>query len=243
MTDLVDDNKKKIISFHAQQERQEVDEQKVKFHYATKERQRKLNVGKSPDPEQVKERDQERYRRTLVLNMTKAELHKMSFPSAVIVNVYPTIDAFGNIIPRNDPRYLHTKPTRVTLQASGRHPFPLSRFSNSDLDTFVTNAFGKYIIAEMNPNKAVHDEHFKGLEDIAFNHNVLLEENEVTGRDDLNKRAFNVFGAKVYDHELNYINKKLEILGFSPIKKERALLRTQGNINLTPYNIFELGEV
>ena len=46
MTDLVDDNKKPIVSFSAQQSRQEVNEGKIKFHFATKERQRKLNFGK-----------------------------------------------------------------------------------------------------------------------------------------------------------------------------------------------------
>lgn len=242
MADIVDDNKKPIISFKAQA-RQEVNEDKIPFHYATKERQRKLNFGKSVDPEQAKERNEERSQRSLVLNMTKGELHKITFPSAVIVNVYPTLDEYGNNIPRNDPRYLHTKPTRITIQVSNRHPFPLSRYTNGDLQDFITNVFGKYIIAELNVNKADHDEHFKGLQDVAFNHSVLLEENEVTGRDDLNKRAFNVYGAKVFDHELNYLNKKLEILGFKPLKKERALFRTEKNINTVPFNVFELGEV
>lgn len=243
MTDLVDDNKKPIISFKAQQERQEVDERKIKFHYATKERQRKLNFGKRPDPEETNERQQERYQRTLVLNITKNQLHNMTFPSSMIIHVYPTYDSMGNLIPRNDPKYLHTRPTRITISVSNRHPFPLSRYTNADLDAYVTETFGKYILSEAHPSKVQHDEHFKGVDQVFFNHSTFLEENEVTGRDDLNKRAFNVYGARVYDHELNYINKKLEILGFKPFKKERALFRTQGTIEKTPYNIFELGEV
>ena len=242
MADLLDDNKKTIISFKATQQ-QELNDSKIKFIYARKERQLKLNFGKSPDPEQTQERKEERYTRTLVLNLTKNQLHNMSFSNAIIINVYPTYDDLGNIIYPNDRRYLHTKPTRITIQASNRHPFPLSRYTNSDLDAYVTEMFGKYIISEAHPSKVTHDEHFKGIEDTFFNHSTLLESNEVTGRDDLNKRAFNVYGAKVYDHELNYINKKLEILGYKPIKKERALMRTEKTINTNSYNIFELGEV
>ena len=242
MTDLVDDNKKPIISFKVQ-ERQEVDERKVKFHYATKERQRKLNFGKAPDPEQTQERNRERYQRTLVLNMTKDQLHKMTFSSAIIIHVYPTYDGMGNLIPRNDPRYLHTAPTRITISVSNRHPFPLSRYTNADLDQYVTEKFGKYIISEAHPSKVTHDEHFKGVDQVFFNHSTFLEENEITGRDDLNKRAFNVYGARVYDHELNYINKKLGILGFKQFKTQRALFRSEKTINTNPYNIFELGEV
>ena len=55
MSDLKDDNKKTLISFKATGERQELNEDKIKFKYATKERQRKLNMGKSIDPEQQKE--------------------------------------------------------------------------------------------------------------------------------------------------------------------------------------------
>jgi hypothetical protein len=235
MADLVDDNKKPLISFRAQQpdNRQEVNESKIKFKYATKERQRKLNVGQSIDPEQS----------SFTINMSREELYKIIFPSAVIVNIFPSLDEHNNNIPANDPRYLTIKPISVTIQVSNRHPFPLSRFTNSDLQDYITNTFGKYILSEINPNKATHDEHFKGLQDVAFSHNVLLENNEMTGRDDLNKRAFNVYGARVYDWELNYINKKLEILGHKPIKKEQALFRTEKNINTIPYNIFELGEV
>ncbi len=245
MTDLLDDNKKPIISFKVQQpeNRQEVNESKIPFHYATKERQRKLNVGKSQDPEETRERKEERSVRGLVLNMTKAQLHNMTFPPALIINVFPTKDDRGNIIPDTDPRYLHTKPISISIQVSNRHPFPLARFTNSDLQDYITNSFGKYIISEFNTNKGAHDERFKGLQDVAFSHSVLLESNEMTGRDDLNKRAFNVYGAKVYDWELNYINKRLEILGHKPIKKERALFRTEKNINTIPYNVFELGDV
>jgi hypothetical protein len=242
MVDVVDDNKKPIISFKAL-DRQEVNESKVPFKYARKERQLKLNFGKSIDPEQSQERDSERSQRSLVLNLSRSDLYKITFPSAVVVNIYPSLDEYGNTILANDPRYFTIKPVSVTLQVSNRHPFPLSRFTNSDLQDYITNTFGKYILREVHPSKASHDEHFKGLQDVAFTHNVLLEGNEMTGRDDLNKRAFNVYGARVYDHELNYINKKLEILGFKPIKKENALFRTEKNINTVPYNIFELGEV
>lgn len=242
MADLLDANKKPIISFRALP-RQELNEAKVPFHYATKERQRKLNFGQKPDPEQTNEREQERSKRGLVLNMTKAQLHNMTFASSIVINVFPTLDEHDNIIPRNDPRYLHTTPTRIIIQVSNRHPFPLSRFSNADLQQYITEKFGKYIISEFNPNKKEHDERFKGLEDAAFLHSVLLEENEITGRDDLNKRAFNVYGAKVFDYELDNLNKKLEILGFKPIKKERALFRSESNINNVPFNVFELGEV
>ena len=243
MTDLKDDNKKTLISFKATGERQELNEDKIKFKYATKERQTKLNIGKSIDPEQQKERTEERSQRTLVLNLTRNQVYNIVYPPGVIVNVYPTVDEHGINIPTNDPRFLHTRPTRVTFQVSNRHPFPLSRFSNSDLQDWITNTFGNVIISELHPNKATHEEHFQGLQDVAFSHNILLESNEATGRDDLNKRAFNVYGARVYDWELNYINKKLEILGHKPIKKERALHRTQSNINNPSYNVFELGEV
>lgn len=243
MTDLKDDNKKTLISFKATGERQERNEDKIPFKYARKERQIKLNVGKRIDPEHARERREERGIRGFVLNLTRAELFSFTFPSAVVVNVFPTVDEHNVPIPTNDPRFMTTRPTRVTFTVSNRHPFPLSRFTNSDLQDYITNTFGKYIISELHPNKQKHDEHFKGLEDVAFTHNVLLENNELTGRDDLNKRAFNVYGARVYDWELNYLNKKLEILGHKPIKKENALFRTQSNINNPAYNIFELGEV
>ena len=242
MADIVDDNKKPIISFKAL-ERQEVNEDKIKFKYATKERQRKLNVGRSPDPEQTLERGQERSQRSFVVNLSRSQLHHMTFPEGIVINIYQSLDEHEQPILANDPRYLIIKPIAITLQTSKRHPFPLARLDSLDLDDYITRAFGKYIIREIHPSKASHDEHFKGLGDVSFSHSVLLENNEMTGRDDLNKRAFNVYGARVYDHELNYINKKLEILGHNPIKKERALFRTEKNINTIPYNIFELGEI
>jgi hypothetical protein len=243
MTDLLDDNKKPIVTFSAQQPIQEVNESKVKFHFATKERQRKLNFGKKIDPEQQAERYQQRYQRSLVLNMTKQEIHTMVFPSSILINVYPTYDDFGNLIPPADPRYLITKPIRITIQVSNRHPFPLSRFDKYDLDHFVTETFGKFIISEFSETKAEHDEHFKGIKDLFFGHSNLLQANEATGRDDLNKKAFNVYGAKVFDHELNYLNKRLAILGLKPLKHNDALLRTEKTIEKPAYDIFELGEV
>ena len=242
MTDLLDDNKKPIVTFSAQQDIQEVNEQKIKFHFATKERQRKLNFGKSVDPEQQEERSRGRYQRTLVLNISKGELYKMTFSSAILINTYPVYDDFGDLIPPNDPRYLVTKPIRITIQSSERHPFPLSRFNKSDLDAYVTEKFGKYIISEISTNKATHDKHFKGIEDLFFSHATILQNNENTGNDHLNKRAFNVYGAKVFDHELNYLNKKLEILGYKPIKQNDALLRTEKTIETPSFSIFEFGE-
>lgn len=243
MTDLLDENKKPLIKFSAQQERQEVDESKIKFHYATKERQRKLNFGKQIDPEQQAERFQGRYKRNLVLNLSKGDLRNMTFSSAILINSYPVYDDFGNIIKPNDPEYLTRKPITVTIQSSERHPFPLSRFNNEDLDQYITEKFGKYIISEPSISKVKHDDHFKGLEDLFFSHSVLLQNNEVTGKDELNKRAFNVYGAKVFDHELNYLNKYLEILGCKKIKTNDALFRTESTIETVPYNIFEIGEV
>jgi hypothetical protein len=243
MTDLLDDNGKPIITFSAQQTRQEINESRIKFHFATKERQRKLNFGKKIDPEQQAERFKGRYQRNLVLNLTKGDLQKMTFPSAILLSVYPVYDAFGNIIPPNDPRFYTTKPVRVSVQSSERHPFPLSRFDKWELDNYITETFGKYIKEEFSVNKAAHDERFKGLEDLFFSHNVLLQSNEATGKDELNKNAFNVYGAKVFDHELNYLNKKLEIIGSKPVKHSEALLRTEKTIEKPAYDVFELGEI
>jgi hypothetical protein len=242
MTDIVDDNKKPIITFSAQQARQEVNESKIKFHFATKERQLKLNFGKKVDPEQQAERFKGRYQRNLVLNLTKGQLQNMTFSSAIVLNVYPVYDDFGKIIPPGDPRFLNTKPIRVTIQTSEHHPFPLSRFDKWELDNYITDTFGKFIISEFSSNKATHDEHFKGLEDIAFSHSTILQNNEATGKDDLNKNAFNVYGAKIFDHELNYLNKKLEMIGAKPIKHNDALYRTEKTIEKPAYDIFELGE-
>ena len=105
----------------------------------------------------------------------------MTFPSAIVINIYPVYDDFGNPIGETDPRYLITKPIRVTIQSSERHPFPLSRFNKYDLDNYITETFGKYIISEFSANKATHDDHFKGLEDLFFGHATLLQSNEVTG--------------------------------------------------------------
>ena len=49
--------------------------------------------------------------------------------------------------------------------------------------------------------------------------------------------------AKVFDHELNYLNKKLELIGAKPVKHSEALLRTEKTIEKPAYDIFELGEV
>ena len=104
MTDLLDDNKKPIVTFSAQQDIQEVNESKVKFHFATKERQRKLNFGKKIDPEQQAERSLGRNQRNLVLNLSKGDMHKMTFPSAIVINIYPVYDDFGNPIGETDSK-------------------------------------------------------------------------------------------------------------------------------------------
>ena len=72
----------------------------------------------------------------------------MTFSSAVLINIYPVYDDFGNTIPPNDPRFLTTKPIRISIQSSERHPFPLSRFDKWELDNYITEIFGKYIVSE-----------------------------------------------------------------------------------------------
>lgn len=207
----------------------------IKFKFSN-EKQRHLNIGQSIDPVEDNIRRKGRHIRHLKVNMSKAELRKLYWPDGIIYATYALKDVHGQPILPHSPAYLTHRPVIVTLMCSEHHPFPLSRYTIQDLDTFITNTFGGKIITENITSKEE-----SGIDEHLFTHTGMLEQNADTDLDSINKHAFNVRPAFVYDHELDYLNKKLEILGYK-VKKSDALMVTDKTLTKPRKLIYELGD-
>lgn len=239
-----DNDDKPLISFSRFQERQEYNEQKIKFQYARKERQVKLNVGKTVDPEQDKQRLQDTYQRDLVLDMSKREFFAMkNLWYGFDYQLFPPIDDFDRQLKPSDPNYYDIKPIAVTVTCSSNAPFLLDRCNAQDLNHYITEMFGTKILYERSRNKLDKTKRFDHVNEIRkFKYN-LLALNEITGQDHVNKNAFNVYATKLFQFELNNINKRNKILGLPELKPHNALMKVQGTINKPSYYLFENGEL
>lgn len=240
----LDSSGKPLLSFSATQVRQEVNEQYIKFHFATKERQRRLNFGKKIDPEQDQQRHKQVYSRMVKLNMTKREFFSLKIMAGFDVNLHPVVDSYSRFVFPTDPRYYDIKPITATFTVSEKSPGVLEQWNAQDLDHYLTTLLSKWIIGEINPNKITSkSKDWYGYKNILFQSLNFLVINEKLGMDNLNKNAFNVFAAKYFQHEINFMNRRLEIMGYPKIKESEALFKTEKTINKPSYYIYEYGEV
>lgn len=210
----------------------------IKFNFSS-EKQRKLNVGKKIDPAEHNKRKMGRHNRTMKVNMTISQLRSVHLPEGIAMQTYALRDVYGDIIPPSTPEYFMTKPVVITLISSEVHPFPLARYNEYDLDAYVTETFGPYILSE-NVTKSECPE-LDEESSLLFRHEGLLQMNEVTGQDSLNKKAFNVRTYEVQERDLDELNDKYQVLGLS-LKKDTALLKTEKTINNPQKYVFEFGE-
>lgn len=207
----------------------------IKFKFS-KEKQRDLNVGKKIDKLEDNKRKIGRHQRNMVVNLSQSELRTITYPSALQVTIYALKDIYGNTIMPSDPLYWTKKPNRISLQVSELNPFPLSRADEYDLDDWITEIFGRYIISE---NVTEKDE--PGIKQNLFRHEGMLQANEDTRLNSVNNNSFNVRAQTVNEQEIDHMNEIYRIIGYK-INKNDAIMRTQKTINTPSKLFFEVGE-
>jgi hypothetical protein len=204
----------------------------IKFKFSN-DKQRKINRGGTIDPIEDNIRRMGRHFRHFRVNLTKAQVNKIRYPEGIDYATYALYDVHGYNIPPMDPRYNTTKPINMTLFCSENHPYVLARYSAWELDNFLTNTFGKYIV---NENITEKDE--PGIKDLLFTHSGLIEEGDVTENPHAVKHAFNVRPIALYEHDIDEMNRRLEIMGYK-FKKENAIMMSSKTINSPKKFYFE----
>lgn len=204
----------------------------LKFKFSN-EKNRQINRGGSIDPIEDNIRKMGRHFRHIKVNLTKADLRKIKYPSGIEYATYSLKDERNKIIGRNDPRYFKIKPINMSLFCSENHPFILCRYTAWELDKFLTDIFGKYIVREN-----ITEKEEPGIKDLLFTHSGLIEAADNTDNQHVTKNMFNVRPVVIYEKEIEELNKKLEIMGYK-VNKNNAIMTSNKTINSPMKYYFE----
>lgn len=207
----------------------------IKFKFS-KESQRKINMGKSIDPQEANQRKQGRHVRNVRIDLPMGFLKNQNLPQGINMIRYAIHDIHGYNIPPFTKQYNNHKPVNCTFICSEIHPYPLSRWNEHELDAWLEKTYGKKITKW---NLTEKEE--PGIGQVMFRHEGMMEENLATGQDSINKNMFNVREKFMYEHEINWHNNRLEIMGYK-LKKTDALKSTEKTINRPKKYYFEYGD-
>lgn len=207
----------------------------IKFKFS-KEKQRDLNVGKKIDPQEDNKRKIGRHIRGLLVNLSMTDIRRMQYPSAVQLGAPQLKDVHNNIIVPSDPDYWTKKPIKIILIVSELNPFPLDRWDEYDLDDYITNTFGKYILSE-----SITKEDEQIIEQMLFRHEGMLQSADDTKLHSIPNNSFNVRPTIINEQEIDHMNEIYRIIGYK-INKNDAIMRTPKTINTPTKLTFEVGE-
>lgn len=207
----------------------------IKFKFSN-EKQRKINRGGTINPIEDNIRRMGRHFRHIRVNLTKADLRKIRYPEGIEYATYSLKDEHDEIISVNDSRYFKIQPINMSLFCSENHPYVLARYSAWELDQFLTNTFGKYIVREN-----ITEKEEPGIKDLLFTHSGLIEAADNTDNQHGVKQGFNVHTVAIYEKELEELNKKLEIMGYE-VNKNNAIMTSNKTINSPVKYYFEAAD-
>ena len=200
------------------------------------EKQRNLNFGKKVDPTEALQRSEGRHKRHLKIDLPMGFLRTQKLPQGINMIRYAVKDIYGTIIPPFTKEYDNYRPVICTFICSEIHPYPLARWTEPELDAWLEKTYGRRI-----KDWNVTEKEEPGIGQVLFRHEGLMEENLSTGQDNVNKNMFNVREKFVYEHEINWLNERLNIMGFK-IKKTDALRTTEKTINRPRKYFYEYGD-
>lgn len=207
----------------------------IKFKFS-KGSQRKLNLGHKIDPAEELQRKKGRTHYKLKINLPMGYLRNMDLPMGINMIRYKVKDVHGNIIPPFTKEYDKAQPVICSFICSEVHPLPLCRWTEDELVSWLEKTFGKKII-----DWNVKEKEEPGIAQVLFRHEGMMENNLVTGQDNINKNMFNVREKFVYEHELNWLNDRLEVFG-TKLKTNDALKSSEKTINTPRKYYFEYGD-
>lgn len=216
----------------------------IKYKFS-KDNQRRYNNSGKIRQENIPVRKDGRAQFNVTIDLTMKYLKNYSPPDGIDFVRYAVKDPITKqIIPPFTREYDNFHPVNCTFIASEVHPFPLERFTEMDLYTWLNETFGKYIT-----NWNLTKEEEPGLESFAFGdtmlfkHEGMMETNEATDQKQINNKMFNVREKPIYDHELDWLNERLEIMGYkTKPKKSDALMVSEKTINSPRKYYFEYGD-
>lgn len=214
----------------------------IKFKFSS-DSQRENNNGGIPIESQQNQRKQGRHQFDVTIDMTMGYLKAFSPPEGINFVRYAVRDPITKeIIPPFTKEYNNFKPVNCTFVASEVDPIPWSRFTEMDLYNWLVKEFGKHITNwKLTPKEEPGLNNFSLGNQIYFRHEGMMETNEVTGQDSINKNMFNVRAKPIFEHEMDWLNERLEIMGYK-MKKSDALMATEKTINKPKTLFYEFGD-
>lgn len=214
----------------------------IKFKFS-KDSQRGQNNGGAPRQTEKNQRKEGRHQFDVTIDLKMGYLKTYSPPEGIDFVRYAVRDPFTkDIIPPFTKEYNQFHPVNCTFIASEVHPDPFARFTEMDLYNWLVKEFGKYIT-----NWKLTPKEEPGLETLSldgqlyFRHEAMMETNASTEQDKINKNMFNVRPKPILEHEVNWLNERLEIMGYK-IKKSDALMATDKTINTPKKYFYEYGD-
>lgn len=207
----------------------------IKFKFSN-DKQRNQNFGHKVDPDEALQRSEGRHKRNLKIDLPMGFLRTQKLPQGINMIRYAVKDIYGRIIPPFTKEYDNHKPVICTFICSDNHPYPLARWNEHELDAWLEKTYGSKI-----KDWNVKEKEEPGIGQVLFRQEGLMEENLVTGQDNINKNMFNVREKFMYEHELNWLNERLEIMGYK-LKKSDALRSTEKTINKPRKYFYEYGD-
>lgn len=216
----------------------------IKFKFS-KDKQREYNNTGKIRQENIPVRKDGRHQFNVTIDLTMKYLTDFSPPEGIDMVRYAVRDPITKQpIPPFTKAYYDFHPVNCTFITSEVHPVPFERFTEMDLYNWLNETFGKYITnwnltTEEEPGLAT----FAFGDTMLFKHEGMMEINEITDQKQVNDKMFNVRQKPILNHEIDWLNERLEILGYkSKLKKSDALMSSQKTINSPQAHYFEYGD-